>query len=167
MPKRYQWYNEAEWKSSIDFVVWIQYNFLSGHPERRFVGCSVTDRLPPNATPEQVILYGYCSMLLATIYSSPQNTVYFGFHQKNLPSASQLQLLQMLRSVNMHAPLGDYYRITSTSVYTRDFVKGKVLVNPTNAPYTITLDGSYTAIDGTIVSDSLVVYAHSGVILFK
>jgi hypothetical protein len=67
----------------------------------------------------------------------------------------------------MIEPLGDYYKITSTAVYTRDFVRGKVLVNPTDVSYTITLDGNYATIDGTIVSGPLIVYAHSGVILFK
>ena len=67
----------------------------------------------------------------------------------------------------MIRPLGDYYKITSTAVYARDFMGGKVLVNPTGVSYSITLDGSYETIDGTIVSGPLTVYAHSGVILIK
>jgi hypothetical protein len=160
------WLSETQWKQSVDMVVWIQDNFLAGHPERYFSGACYRG-VPSGATAEQVILYGYCSMLLATKYSSPQNTMDFGFNNHNLPNSNQLQLLQMLRSVDMSEPSGDYYKITSTSVYARDFVRGKVLVNPTDVPYTITLDGSYVTIDGTTISGSLTVYAHSGVVLFK
>jgi hypothetical protein len=145
----------------------VQDNFLSGHPERRFSGACLTYALPPGATPEQVIEYGYCSMLLAIKYSSPQNTIDFGFSQDFLPNSNQLQLLQKLRSVDMNEPLGDYYKINSTAVYARDFVRGKVLVNPSDVSYIITLDGSYATIEGTIVSGSLTVYAHTGVILFR
>jgi hypothetical protein len=161
------WYSESLWKNSVDFVVWVQDNFLSGHPERRFSGACLTYALPPGATPEQVIEYGYCSMLLAIKYSSPQNTIDFGFSQDFLPNSNQLQLLQKLRSVDMNEPLGDYYKINSTAVYARDFVRGKVLVNPSDVSYIITLDGSYATIEGTIVSGSLTVYAHTGVILFR
>lgn len=161
------WYSESFWKDSVDFVAWIQDNFLSGHPERCFSGESFTHDLPAGATEEQMIKYGFCSMLLAAKYSSPQNTMSFGYSNERLPSSDILQLLQKLRSVDMLEPLGDYYKITSTAVYARDFVKGKVLVNPTDASYTVTLDRSYTTFNGSTVSGSLTVYAHSGVILFK
>jgi len=162
-----QWYSESLWKNSVDFVAWVQDNFLSEHPERRFQGYCLTYALPPGATIEQVIKYGYCSMLLATKYSSSQNTIGFGFTESNIPNASLLQLLQKLRSVDMIKPLGDYYKIGSTAVYARDFSGGKVLVNPTDVTYTITLNGSYATIDGTIISGPLIVYAHTGVILLK
>lgn len=160
-----QWYSESDWKKSIDFVVWVQDNFLKGHPERCFSGKCVSSTLPSGATVEQVIQYGYCSMLLSAKYSSPQNIICFGLNYAQY--LNFLPLVQKLRSVDMIEPLGDYYKITSTSVYARDFVKGKVLVNPTDVPYTVTLDGSYTTFDGSMVSGSLTVYAHTGVILFK
>jgi hypothetical protein len=37
-----QWYSESLWKNSVDFVVWVQDNFLKGHPERCFSGECVT-----------------------------------------------------------------------------------------------------------------------------
>jgi hypothetical protein len=67
----------------------------------------------------------------------------------------------------MIKPSGDYYKITSTAVYARDFAAGKVLVNPTDVPYTIALDGSFTTIEGMTVSGTLIVYPHTGAILFK
>jgi hypothetical protein len=162
-----QWYTETEWKYSLDFVVWVQDSFLNGHPERCFGGECLTYALPSGATQEQVILYGYCSMMLAAKYSAPQNTMSFGLSNEFLPNSNTLQLVQNLRTVNMIEPLNNYYKITSTSVYARDFVKGKILVNPSNTPYTITLAGSYTTFGGAVVSGSLIVSAHTGVILFN
>jgi hypothetical protein len=160
-----QWYSESEWKNSIDFVAWVQDNFLSGYNERYFSGSCTSSRLPSGATSEQVIEYGFASMLLSIKYSSPQNNIDFGIDFSQNPNL--LRFVQKLRSVDMIQPLGDYYKITSTAVYARDFVNGKVLINPTGVSYTVTLDGSYTTIDNTIVSGSFTVYAHSGVLLVK
>lgn len=160
-----QWYSESDWKQSVDFVVWVQDNFLKGHPERYFSAACVTETLPSGATPEQVIKYGFCSMMLAAKYSSPQNTIDFVLdYSKN---SSLLPLVQKLRNVDMSAPLGNFSKIGSTAVYGRNFVRGEVLVNPTATSYTITIDGSFTTIEGTIVSGALIVGPHTGVILFK
>jgi hypothetical protein len=160
-----QWYSEADWLKSINLVTWIQDNFLKGHPERCFSGGCDSSTLPSGATSEQVILYGFCSMLLSAKYSSPQNTVTFGLDLSRDPNL--LQIVQKLRSVDMNEPLGDYYKITSTSVYARDFAKGKVLVNPSSVFYAIMLDGSYVSLDGSMVSGALTVSPHSGLILFR
>jgi hypothetical protein len=152
------WITETEWKQSVDMVAWMQDNFLAGHPERYFVGSS---RFDPE---EQAIKYVFCSMMLAVKYSE-QNIVYFGDGVSDYPNL--VTLTQKLRSVNMGNPLGDYYKINETSVYTRDFVNGKVLVNPTDVSQTVTLDGSYTEFDGNIVSGLLTLNSHTGVILFK
>jgi len=151
------WFTETQWKQSVDMVTWMQDNFLAGHPERYFVGGS---RFAPE---EQVMKYCFCSMLLAVKYSS-QNIIYFG-EISGYPNL--VTLTQKLRSVDMGNPLGDYYKINQTSVYTRDFVNGKLLVNPTDVSQTVTLDGSYTAFDGNIVSSLLTLNSHTGVILFK
>lgn len=58
-------------------------------------------------------------------------------------------------------------RIALASVYARDFVKGKVLVNPTDVSYTVALDESYTTFEGSTVSGSLTISGHTGVILLK
>jgi hypothetical protein len=160
-----QWYTEDEWLKSINLVTWIQDNFLAGHPERCFSGQCTASNPPSGATSEQVIQYGFCSMLLSAKYSSPQNTITFAIDFSQYPNL--LQLVQSLRNVDLIQPLGDYYKIPSTAVYARDFVRGKVLVNPSDVSYTITLNGSYATIEGTIVSGSLTVYAHTGVILFR
>lgn len=164
-----QWLSETDWLSSVNLVSWIQDNFLN-EPERYFEATCRADSnsLPSGATTQQMMIYGFSSMLLSTKYSSPQNTIYFGVDYSNSAEyPTELQLVQKLRSLDMIEPLGDYYKITSTSVYARDFVKGKVLVNPSGVSYAVTLDRSYTTFDGSTVSGSLTVYAHSGVILLK
>jgi hypothetical protein len=161
-----QWYTEALWKNSVDFVGWVQDNFLSGHPERYFLGECLTYALPPNATVEQVLQYGYCSMMLGVSYSM-QNTLSFGFSNNFLPDSSTTQLTQTLRNVDMGTPLGGYYKIPSTSVYARDFARGKVFVNPTDTKYAVALGTTYTTISGSVVSGSLLIDSHSGVSLFQ
>jgi len=150
------WFTETQWKQSVDMVAWIQDNILRGHPESRFNGG--TSRADPS---EQVMKYGFCSMMLAVKYSE-QNTIYFGDLSG---SPNLMSLAQILRGVDLGSPLGNYYN--TGSVYTRDFQDGKVLVNPTDVSYTVTLDGSYTAFDGSIVSGSLTLNSHTGAILFK
>jgi hypothetical protein len=153
------WYSESEWLSSISLVVWAQNDFLS-RSGRSFTAFCIANPLPTGATAEQVIMYGFSSMLLSTKYSSPQNTICFNSDPTNL-------LVQKLRNLDMIEPLGDFYKITSTSVYARDFVKGKVLVNPTDVSYLVSLNGNYTTLDGNVVSGSLTVNDHTGVILLK
>lgn len=148
------WFDETRWKQSVDMVAWMQDNFLSGHPERYFVGGS---RFAPE---EQAMKYCFCSMMLAVKYSS-QNIIYFGEINDH---PNLVTLAQKLHSVDVGDPLGNYYK--TGSVYARDFENGKVLVNPTDSAYTVTLDKSYTTIDGTTVSGPLTVDAHTGVLLF-
>lgn len=163
--KNGQWLSETNWLSSINLVSWVQDNFLQGHPERSFVASCISMDPPPDATPQQLIKYGYCSMMLSADYSAPQNILDLAIKYDQQPEL--LQFVTKLFNFNIGTPLADYYKITSTSVYTRDFVRGKVLVNPTDVPYTITLVGTYVTIDGTTISGPLTVYAHSGVVLFK
>ena len=66
--------------------------------------------------------------------------------------------------VSLGSPVSEYYLVNST--YTRDFIKGKVLVNPTTSPYTVNLNSEYKTIDGKIVSN-ITLDAHSGAILLR
>jgi hypothetical protein len=160
------YYDEKKWKQSLDMVVWIQENFLRGHPEKSFNGWVPVDDpsyLPPATTQEQLMMFGFCSMMLGVKYSE-QNTISFG-PIGNYPNL--LSLTQRLHGLDIGEPLSNYYKINSTSLYSRDFAKGKVLVNPTGASYTVTLDASYTTFDGNIVSGPLTIGGHTGVILLK
>jgi hypothetical protein len=160
-----RYYSEPEWKYSIDMIVWVQDNLLSGHPDRRFnTFCNVVDDpLPSGTTQEQMTLFGYCSAMLAI--KNNQNSIGFGFDLGKYPTI--LTLTQTLQKVDFGQPLGAYYKIGGTSVYARDFSGGKVLVNPTDAPYTVTLDKSYVTYTGNAVSGSLTLIPHSGVILLN
>jgi hypothetical protein len=64
--------------------------------------------------------------------------------------------------VSLGSPINDYYLFDS--VYSRDFVNGKVLVNPTTSFYTISLGQNYKTLDGKTVS-SITLDDHMGVIL--
>jgi hypothetical protein len=163
-----QWYSETDWLASTNLAVWIQDNFLNESRKYFIAGCSANP-LPSGATTEQVIMYGFSSMLISIkSSSSKQNAVFFNVDYWNSTSYPiELQLVQKLRSLDMGSPLGNYYKIDSTSVYARDFVKGKVLVNPSGLSYTVPLNGSYTPFGGSVVSGSLTVNAHSGTILFN
>jgi hypothetical protein len=159
------WYDEAKWLKSVDMIVWMQDNFLDKHPERRFNAWVPVDSdvLPPGTTREQLMMWGFCSMLLGA--KTDQNTIGFGKGIYKYPSL--MTLLQKLQNIDMVEPLGNYYKIPSTSIYARDFAKGKVLVNPTDISYTITLERSYTTFYGSTVSGSLTIDSHTGVILFE
>jgi hypothetical protein len=158
------WYAENLWKNSVDFAAWVQDSFLSGHSERRFTGSCVTYSPPTGSTPEQIIMYGYCSMALAI--KNSQNFMYYGYDQSRLPSSTAHQLLQTLQTTDLGTPSGNYYKITSTSVYTRDFTNGKVLVNPSENSYFVPLVITYQRLNGDYVS-SLTLPAHTAELLLN
>lgn len=162
-----QWYSSASWLNSLNLISWIQDNFLN-KSGRYFVAGGSADLLPPNATTDQVMIYGFSSMLLATKYPSPQNTIDFGDLWNFTEYPTELQLAQRLRNLDMVEPMNDYYQISSTPVYARDFVKGKVLVNPSSTDYTVSLNGTYTTFYyNSIVTSSILVPAHTGIILLN
>ncbi len=66
--------------------------------------------------------------------------------------------------VSLGSPINDYYLLAS--VHSRDFEKGKVLVNPATSPFTVSLDGEYKTLIGQAVSN-VTLEPHSGIILLK
>jgi hypothetical protein len=159
------WWTEAQWKQSLDMVVWMQDNLLQKNPNAHFVGAVPIDASSPplGTTADQLMMFGYCSMMLGAKYSGQNEIGYWGIN--NQPSL--LSLAQRLHALDMVEPLNPYYKINSTSVYARDFVNGKVFVNPTSASYAVTLDTSYATFNGSVVSGSLTINSHTGLILFK
>jgi hypothetical protein len=157
------WYSVSDWLNSVNLVSWIQTNFLG--PGKYFIadcqdGSSI---VPLGATQEQVMMYGFGSTLLAVNGASGENNVDFNIGTYD---STQLQLGQRMQSLNLGQANDTYYQISGTSVYTRDFVGGKVLVNPSSTGYTISLNGIYTNFyDNTIVSSSILVPAHTGIVL--
>jgi hypothetical protein len=168
MPYGNQWLSETDWLSSVNLVSWIQDNFLND-PGKYFVaGCPASPPLPSGATTEQVMMYGFCSALLSIKYSR-QNAICFGVEYWNSTEyPTELQLVQKLRGLDMVESSGDYYKINSTSVYARDFLKGRVLVNPTDMLYTVLLNETYTDFyDNTTVASSVSMLPHTGKILIS
>jgi hypothetical protein len=149
----------------------MQDNWLKNHPERFLdttCGAGPQWTMPSGATHEQMMLYGFCSMMLGIEYPL-QNIMDFSFNgaQSSVP-ASLMQLEKKLHDLDIGEPLADYYKIISTSVYVRDFVKGKVLVNPTPTSYTVLLNETYTNFyDNSIVTSSITVPADTGLVLLK
>lgn len=158
------WYSESDWVQSVDFVNWVQTNFLSGHPERSCVTtCRVdaaTANLPPGTTRDQIMMFGFCSELLGA-GSVGHNVIYFG-EIMNYPDL--IALWQTLRTTDVGDPLATYYKVSGTSVYARDFVNGKVMVNPSSTPYTVALSNTYKTLNGQLIN-SINIQPHTGVIL--
>ena len=159
------WYSENSWHQSVDLISWIQHNFLSEDAGKYFSATCIASVLPSGASTEQVMTYGYCSMMLATEFPSPRNTIDFVLdYSTNL---NALSFAQKLRAVDLNEPLGSYYQVNSTSIYCRDFVGGKIIVNPSFNSCTMSLSNNYITFDGELVSGSLTITPHTGVILFN
>jgi hypothetical protein len=160
------WYSEQDWLNTIKMVQWIQDNFLKDHFERKFVAFAATDVVPTGATREQLIKFGYCSMMLSIKYFDGRNNLALNSLPDKPDWSSTEPLLQRLHALDLGNPSSDYYNISQTSVYARDFASGKILVNPSTSSYTINLGGSYKTLDGRTVS-SITMNAHTGEILTK
>jgi hypothetical protein len=145
------WYDELTWKESIDMAVWINNNFLSKSGKLFFALSynAAQGSVPSGATPEQHILFSYASLLLAA--SKDGNSLSYGSYLMNL------------FKVDVGAPVNSYSIIPNTHVYTRDFTNVKVLVNPTDATYSVNLYKQYFLDD--IPLSSLTVQPHTGIIL--
>jgi len=149
-------YSEDNWKKSVDFVVLIQDNFLNQAgkiflPHSR---CAV-NQIPAGCTSEQMATFAFSSLLLGINRS--QNYL-------SLQGAMLLDEVQSLFKIDLGVPTGNYYVTEGGHVYARDFTKIKVLVNPTDQPYLVYLDGEYETFDGQIVS-SFNMEPHTGLIL--
>jgi hypothetical protein len=163
------WMTEEDWLKSLNMVIWFQNNWLKDHPERILdvtCGSGPQWQMPPGATNEQMMLYGYSSLMLGVKYSH-QTSMDFSLNQAESPIPTSLfQLEKSLHDLDMGTPLGDYYVISGTHVYARDFSNDKVLVNPSASSYTVSLGGNYKTLDGTTVS-SITMSDHTGTILLK
>lgn len=160
------WMSEERWLESLDFLVFIQDNFLRGRPERVFVPvCKLQSipgdpyPLPADCTKEQMVTYAFASTLLGV--KNGQN--YLGIFAD---ADFITQAVQPLYDVEVGTSLNDYHIIESTHVYARDFSNVKVLVNPTPNPYVIDLQETFKTLDGEIVTE-VTVEDHTGLILIK
>jgi hypothetical protein len=157
------WYSESKWLENIKFAAWLETNFL---PRGKIFIPAMQNvepydggatRLPSGATAEQYALYGFSSLLLTATRSG---STYINFGRYIL-----YDYPQSLFKIELGTPIGNYYMITGTHIYTRDFTKTKILVNPTYNTYTVKLDGNYRTPEGQTVGPSITLYPHTGKIL--
>ena len=163
----YDDYNPSYWQNSVDMTVWLQNNFLSLGSNRVFVADVPVEAspMPAGTTKEGLAMFGYCSFMLGVSVSG-QNYIDFGVTEYNLASDTQmLALAQQLQSLQIGTPTGSYY--TSGSLYLRNFTHGMVIVDPVYAQATYTLGRSYTLMNGTVVSGTITIQGHNGLILLS
>jgi subtilisin-like proprotein convertase family protein len=157
-----QWYSESKWKASLDYIAWLEKNFLFRNkiflPGMSHANSPST--LPADCTQEQYMTYAFASLFLAA-----KN---FSQYYPYLGDGSQYGMQdypQNLFKLDLGKPVNDYYVVTGTHVYARDFSKTKILVNPTTQSYSISLNGSYMTLDGASVKSPLTLNPHTGMIL--
>ena len=158
------WYSESKWKDSVDFAVWLQENFL-GNDNMFLPVCynagpydQEEPELPPQCTKEQYALYGFGTLLLAAD-TNGHNYMNFAYYDS--------AFVHSLFDIELGTPTGNYYMTTGTHVYTRDYTKTKILVNPTSTTYTVNLDQTYRTFDGQLVGASINLQPHTAQILLK
>jgi hypothetical protein len=112
-------------------------------------GCTTADT--------RIIKWTYACFSLGinsqTAYWGWNNGLYYEYHGGHLS----------IMETNIGSPTGEYY--SSQNVWMRDFTGGKILFNPLDTQYTVSLGGTYTLADGTTVT-SVTLAARSGEILF-
>ncbi len=157
------WYSEDKWLENVKFASWLETNFLSRG--KIFIPAMQNvepydgggTRLPSGATAEQYAIYGFSSLLLAATKSGSTYINFGSYMLREYP--------QSMFKIELGVPTGNYYIIPGTHVYTRDFTKTKILVNPTYTAYTVYLDGTYRTPEGQTLSSSITMYPHTGSIL--
>lgn len=154
------WMSETEWLDSLNFLVFVQDNFLKQNPNRIFGAATSLDQLPTSCTKEQMLTYAFASTLLGI--KTNQNYLTLSTADINFIT----QVIQPLFNIDVGAPINDYYVVSGTHVYARDFSNVKVLVNPTDVPYTIDLQNTFRTIDGRMIS-RITIENHVGVVLIR
>jgi hypothetical protein len=160
-----QWYTESQWQDAINFELWMGNNLFPQKSAGTFMAvcqnAAPLDEsaafLPAGCTNSQYALFVYGSLLLGV---TTTGDIYL-----NLGLYSDTYYVQNLHAIDVGLPTNDYYVISGTHVYTRDFTNAKVIVNPTNISYTAILGGTYQSTDGTSIGSSITVYPHTAVIL--
>jgi hypothetical protein len=141
-------HDEATWKRDIDLVVDAEKN---GKPILTLTKLWVK---ATQAQKDQWRKYSLASFLLATGGRS-----YFFFSDRY--GASRTATHPWYR-IDLGAPAGAY--VKQGGVYTREFTKGRVYVNPTGTSFSVALGGSYVTTAGTTVS-TLKLAPHTGELL--
>jgi hypothetical protein len=160
-----EWYSESKWLDSIEFVVWLENNFLKEGKmflpvsENAETNDQLKAVLPSGCTKEQYVTYCFSSLMLGATSSSS--------HYLNLGYYMPEDYPQSLFKIDFGNPQNSYYLVQGTHVYARDFSEIKVLVNPTYQSYHVSLSGQYETLDGQPVTSPITVNPHTGILLRK
>jgi hypothetical protein len=158
------WLAEGSWKNSLDSLVELENTFIKNNSSKIFVPCGWIDcdgdiPLPSGANYDQVAKYAFASTLLGM----QSNQIYLGMSNNE---TRLMQFYNSLFSISIGSPTNNYSMIINTHIYERNFTKCIVLVNPTNSPYNVTLNGTYTDLEGQIVG-SFTMAPHTGDVLIS
>jgi hypothetical protein len=168
-----QWVPESYWKSSLDFIVWLQDNWMSGGDKYLITVAEnaqadqpgLPSYLPTGATQQQFMTFQFASQLLGAEYNYP--CMYASAYTFNADGFYQ-SLFSKNIAGNLGSPAGSYYIMSGTHLYARQFSTGMVIVNPTGSYYTATIGAGYeNAIDGSATPSAITVQPHTGIILLK
>jgi hypothetical protein len=144
-----RWISEKQWIDGVECLEWFEDHWLNN---RRFmmpqVKCTQNSGLPSDCSLRQMATYGFASCLMGI--NSSRN--YLELHRSaSLSMTSEIDEIAMeLHSIETGRPLGRYSIVSGTHVYTREFTRVTVYVNPSNMQYHV---------DGMILSP------HTGVIV--
>jgi hypothetical protein len=142
------WPTEARWKSNVDAIVDAG---AHGHSIVAITKCwtSGTD-----AQKDKWHRFALASFLLG---NDGHSDFYFSYSASSDAAADNA-----MWHIALGRPLGTYAKVGGA--YLRDFVAGKVVVNPTTASVSIPLGGAYVDLGGHLVT-SITLAPHTGQIL--
>lgn len=141
-------YSVAKWEESVNFVQWLQDNWLSKGKSKILLDNVEFGQEPftyagksSGMTWQQLSTFNYASLMLG-IKAEYSKQNYLG-----ICGGWFEPWAQELYSLDLGLPLSDYYQIDG--VYIREFEKGTIYVNPTSS---------------TLVTDGYLIMAHGSVI---
>lgn len=142
--------SEEQWTQDIDFIKWH-----TSQGKITLLWSYVGD----TSDAESLTEYCYCSYLLG-IESFNDS---FTYTEPTMETSYTMSFL----NITFGTPMEDYHQCTNnTHIYERNFTRTKVLVNPTDSDYVVSLDRYYKTRDGQTVSQ-IALKGHSGVVLLE
>jgi len=142
--------SEEQWKQDIDFIKW--------HTSQRKMTL-LWSYVGNTGDAESLTEYCYCSYLLG-IESFNDSFTY-------TDPTMETKYIESFLNITFGTPLGDYnWCLNATHIYERDFTRTKILVNPTDSDYVVSLDRYYKTRDGQTLSQ-ITLKGHTGIVLFE
>ncbi len=144
------YYSESSWKQDVDMMIDVQNR-----------GSRVLSRTKLWTTASEAQKNAWHKYALGTFLLGSNGNSLFSFLRDKNAGASWGA--HPYNTVNIGTPVAAYAKVGG--VYARTFTAGRVVVNPTSAGSTVSLSKAYVTIDGTRVSGTVSVPAHTALIL--